>query len=258
MAEVRGRFVWYDLMVDDFDKAAAFYSEIAGWKTQAWEGESTMPYTMWAIGERSIGGMMPLPEEAKKMGAPPHWLAYVGTPDVDATAKQAEELGGKILMPAMDIPEVGRFAMIADPQGAAIAAFTPANDMPAGDPGPGDFSWHELMTTDKDAAWDFYEALFGWTKGEAMDMGDMGIYQMYGLSADKPLGGIMNKTPDMPEAPPFWLYYIVVDDVVAAIERVKKLGGQVLNGPMEPPGGDIVAQVMDNQGVAFGLHQPKK
>jgi predicted enzyme related to lactoylglutathione lyase len=119
----------------------------------------------------------------------------------------------------------------------------------------GEVSWHELATTNHEEAFEFYTTLFGWQKTDAMDMGEMGTYQMYGPESDEAVtyGGIFNKPPDMP-APPHWLYYIRVDDIHAAVDRVKENGGQVLNGPMEVPGGDQIAQCLDPQGAAFALH----
>jgi hypothetical protein len=258
MSNDRGRFVWYDLMTSDPEAAQTFYKELIGWGTQAWEGP--MPYTMWTHGDTPLGGVATLPDEAKKTGAPPHWLGYVQTPDVDETVAKAEANQGKVIAPAQDIPEVGRFAILSDPQGAVFAVFTPASEAPgnAGPPEIGEYSWHELNTTDHDNAWGFYETLFGWKKLDAMDMGEMGMYQMF-TSGDSeiPLGGMFNKPKEMP-GPPAWLYYARVDDVHQSVEKVTKLGGQVLNGPMEVPGGDHIAQCMDPQGAAFALHSMKK
>ena len=120
-----GSFVWYELMTSDVEAAKAFYTEAIGWKTQDFEGAD---YTMFAVGDRPIGGVMLLPEEAKKMGAPPHWLGHLGVADCDASAKKAEELGGKILRPPEDIePGVGRFSVVADPQGAVLSLFQSKN-----------------------------------------------------------------------------------------------------------------------------------
>jgi hypothetical protein len=250
-APVRGRFLWYELMTSDTEAAQKFYAPLIEWGTQAWEGE--MPYTMWMKDDVSVGGLMTLPEDAKKAGAPPNWAAYVGTPDVDATAKQANRLGATVLVPPTDIPNVGRFSVISDPQGAVINAFTPTGDESRQPLGPGGFSWHELATTDYEAAFRFYHELFGWEKQDAVDMGGGMIYQMYGLTAaDVPLGGMFNKPPEIPR--PFWLYYIMVDDVNRRAKHVEKLGGKILNGPMEVPGGDLIVQCMDPQGAMFALH----
>lgn len=258
MSTDRGHFVWYELMTTDPKAAIAFYGEVVGWGTQQWEGD--MPYTMWTAATGPIGGVMELPDEARKMGAPPHWLAYVSTPDVDATTKQAAELGAKVYVTPTDIPKVGRFSIIADPQGAVIAPFTSANPMPPKEEGAkqdGTITWHELATTDPDAAWTFYSTLFGWEKTEAMDMGEMGVYQMYRAPGTQTLGGIYRK-PAAVQAPPHWLLYAHVPDVDLAAERVKTYGGQVLNGPMEVPGGDRIVQCLDPQGAAFALHASAK
>lgn len=249
----RGRFVWYELMTTDPDAARRFYPEVIGWSTQPWEEDES--YVMWMNGESPVGAVMALPDEVKAMDVPPNWLAYVAVPDVDATAKQAAELGGKVLREPEDIPKVGRFSVIADPQGAVLCAFQPAEAPPGaeGPPKVGEFSWNELATTDHEAAFAFYSELFGWKKTDAMDMGEMGVYQMYGLG-DQPLGGMFNKSAEMP-GPPSWLYYIRVENVDEAAERVKGMGGEILNGPMEVPGGDRVVQCMDPQGAAFALHE---
>ena len=157
-------------------------------------------------------------------------------------------------MEPMSVPDVGRMAVLRDPQGAVFAVFTAEADSPGreGPPQVGEFSWHELATSDYEAGFDFYSALFGWQKTTAMDMGEMGVYQMYG-SGEHELGGMYNLLPEIP-APPHWLLYAKVPDVEAAAETVKSLGGQVLNGPMDVPGGDRVVQCMDPQGAAFALH----
>jgi predicted enzyme related to lactoylglutathione lyase len=251
----RGRFYWYDLMTTDVERAKSFYTKLIGWGTMNWDG-AAQPYTMWTNGETPIGGIMTLPEDAQKTGAPPHWMSYVLTPDVDETLAQAAKLGGRVLVAGTDIPTVGRFGVFSDPQGAALAAFTPTEEAPGGPPKPGDFSWHELATSDPVAAFSFYEKLFGWEKAEAVDMGEMGIYQMYKRKGGEfPLGGIFKKPAEMPVSA--WLYYAMVKDVKKSVEEVKKLGGQILNGPMEVPGGDLVAQCLDPQGAAFALHSTK-
>ncbi len=123
----RGRFVWYDLMSTDPAASIAFYKEVVGWDTTAWSGDGgDRAYMMWTNGDCLIGGVMQLPPEAVEAGSSPHWLAYIYTPDVDATAQQAVELGGVVMMPPQDIPGVGRFAILLDPQGAVFAAFTAA------------------------------------------------------------------------------------------------------------------------------------
>lgn len=250
---LRGRFVWYDLMTTDVPAATAFYTTIAGWGTQNFDMGPHGNYQMWTVGGVPIGGAVTLTPEMGPPGTPPHWMGSVAVPSVDDTAKQAESLGGKVLAPPSDIPNVGRYAVIADPQGAVIGLFAGrAPKMPDEfAPTIGQFSWHELLTTDHNAAFAFYSALFGWEKTGEFDMGPMGMYLMYGQGA--PYGGMFTKTPDMP-MPPNWLYYIRVASADETAELVKSLGGQVLNGPMEVPGGDRIAQCMDPQGGMFAVH----
>jgi predicted enzyme related to lactoylglutathione lyase len=252
-AEIRGRFVWHELMTTDTDAATDFYSHIAPWKTQ----DSGMPsYTLWTSGKYQAGGLMALPQDAS--GTPPHWLIYVGTPDVDATVGAAEKLGGRVLKAPADIPNVGRFAVLSDPQGATFAVFTPqptaGGEVPPGG-AVGDFTWHELATTDLDGALSFYTELFGWSKGAAHDMGDMGTYQLISLGGQD-IGGIFKARDNT--TPPNWLSYLRVADVGKAANAVKTNGGRVLNGPMEVPGGSWIVQLLDPQGGAFALVEAPK
>jgi predicted enzyme related to lactoylglutathione lyase len=256
-----GRFVWYDLMTTDPDAATDFYTKVAGWGTAPWHGAQDEtggePYLMWMAGEKAIGGRARLPEEALAQGAPTHWLSYVTVPDARAVVEKTKELGGSVLMDPTTMDGVGTFAILRDPQGVVFCPFTPEEGA-GGEVGAADvghFSWHELYTTDYEAAFEFYSAIFGWKKTEAMDMGEMGVYQMFGPGFDDRFsyGGIMNKPAEMP-GPPHWLYYIKVPDIHEAVGRVKENGGQVWNGPMEVPGGDMIAMCMDPQGGAFALH----
>jgi predicted enzyme related to lactoylglutathione lyase len=247
-----GRFVWFELMTTDPKAAIAFYSEVIGWHAQPWESGE---YTMWVGSQGPLGGVMTLPEQAKAMGAPPHWMANVQVASVDAAVEQVRARGGQVFVPPQDVPKVGRFAVIADPQGASISLFTPSGEMQGHDPTKqGEFSWHELITTDHEAAFRFYNELFGWEKLGEFDMGPMGVYLLYGRNG-KQLGGMFTKSKDMP-MPPSWLYYVTIDDLDAALHRAKGKGARVLHGPVEVPGGQRIVQLMDPQGAAFALVTP--
>jgi predicted enzyme related to lactoylglutathione lyase len=262
-----GRFVWYDLMTSDLPAATAFYKQVAGWGTQDFDMGPAGSYQMWTANGVPIGGAVTLTPEMAPPGTPPHWMAYVSVPSVDETAKQAAALGGTVVKQPEDIPTVGRFAVILDPQGAAIAIYTSLQGGPEGEYAPkvGEFSWHELITTDHNAAFGFYSKLFGWSTISEFDMGPMGKYLMYG-HADAPpaangqppsYGGMMTKTPDMP-MPPSWVYYIRVDSADEAAEKAKSLGAQIVVPPMEVPGGDRIAQLIDPQGALVAVHSTKK
>jgi predicted enzyme related to lactoylglutathione lyase len=253
-ADIRGRFVWHELMTSDTEAAGDFYSNVVAWRTQ----DSGMPsYTLWMSGDRRAAGLMALPEQ-EGAATPPHWIIYIGTPDVDATAAAAEKLGGKILKAAADIPGVGRFAVLSDPQGAAFAVFNPqpgSGETPPPGGELGDFTWHELATTDPEAAFRFYSELFGWTLGPAHDMGEMGIYQLLSHGGTD-MAGVFKARDN--SAPPNWLSYVRVADTSKAANAARTRGGRILNGPMQVPGGFWVAQLLDPQGGAFAVIEAPK
>ena len=247
-AEVLGRFVWHELLTNDTAGAAAFYPKVVPWRT----APSSMPgYTIWMAGQNQIGGLMALPAEAGS--TPPHWLVYVGTPNVDSTCSQAQGLGARIVKPPADIPNVGRFAVLSDPQGATFALFTPGGGPPPGSqPAQGGFSWHELATTDVAGALRFYGQLFGWSKGPGHDMGAMGTYQLFQHGGTQ-VGGMCNVQG--PSTAPSWLSYVHVADSSRAVAAAKSAGGRLLHGPMEVPGGSWIAMMMDPQGGAFAVQE---
>src|SRR5262245_45604355 len=200
---IRGRFLWHELMTTDPKAASAFYRKVVGWKTEGWPADPS--YSMFVAPSGAVAGYMLLPEEVSATGAPPNWLTYIGTPDVDRTASHAEELGGEILKEPEDIPNVGRFAVLSDPQQAVFAVFTPSMEgKPRDTPEMGEFSWHELATTDPAGAIEFYRTLFAWEKTKAMEMGpELGTYQEFGIGGIT-MGGIYRKMPGT-AAPPNWL-----------------------------------------------------
>jgi len=252
MSSFSGRFVWYELMTTDPAAAEAFYGRVIGWGARD-AGNPTMAYTLFTVGETHVAGLMAQPEPMRQMDAPPLWVGYVGVEDVDAAAVKATGLGARQFVPPTDIPEVGRFAVVADPQGARIVLFTPSRPAPTppAAPGtPGHGAWHELHAADGPSAFAFYAAMFGWEKLQTMDMGPMGTYQIFGLDGQS-FGGMFTKPPAEPV--PYWLYYFMVPDIDAAVAEVGEAGGAVLNGPMQVPGGDWIIQGRDPQGGMFAL-----
>jgi uncharacterized protein len=249
----RGRFVWHELMATDPDAAIRFYGQVVGWTTEPFPG---MPqYRLWTQGGKQYGGVMRQSEEDRRRGLAPHWLMYVAVPDTDATIRQAEGLGARVRAPAQSVPGVGRYAILADPQGIVFSVYTPETPRSGSDEAEiGDFSWHELAAPDPNAAWSFYQSLFGWEKSTAMDMGPAGTYQIYRRGGAKTDVGAFYKRPaDMPGTAA-WLTYVRVANADRAAETVTRLGGKVLSGPMDVPGGGRIATCVDPQGAAFALH----
>jgi len=249
-------FIWYDQMSNDLEASEAFYANVVGW-TIAPNTMNQQTYSLVQAGDVMVGGLMPIPDDAKAMGARPSWMGYVGVPDVDAFAKKIIAAGGAIFREPTDIPNVGRFAVCGDPHGAGFIIMKGNGEgAPLNDPTkPGHFGWRELYAGDLAADFAFYAALFGWEKGQTMDIGAMGTYQYFAIDGQT-AGGMMTKPAQVPT--PFWNYYVTVESIDGAVERTKANGGRVFNGPTQVPGGRWVAQAADSQGAMFGLSAAKR
>ncbi len=251
-----GKFVWYDQMSNDLKGSEDFYKSVVGWSI----GANTMnaqAYSMLQAGDAMVGGLMPIPDDAKATGARPMWMGYIAVDDVDATAEKVKAAGGAIYRAPSDIPNVGRFAVAGDPHGAGFILFKPSGEgsLPNDPTKPGHFSWRELHAGDGAAAFDFYAKLFGWEKGEVMDMGPAGQYRIFNIDGAM-VGGVMTKTPEEPA--PYWMYYISTDAADAAAARVAGAGGKLLHGPVQVPGGRWMIMAQDPQGANFGMLAPQR
>lgn len=254
MSQAPSHFVWYELMTTDAAAAEAFYAKVIGWAMSD-AGMPGMRYTLLGAGQGPIGGLMALDAQACEAGARPAWSGYVAVADVDAQAQSVVKAGGSLHHGPEDIPGVGRFAMVSDPQGAVFALFTDRSSSAFEPPPdvPGTVGWRELNAVDGATAFEFYGQQFGWTKADAMDMGALGVYQMFAIGGAVQ-GGMMTKPSAMPM--PAWLFYFNVEAIDAAMARVREGGGQILHGPEQVPGGSWIAQCMDPQGAVFAMVAP--
>lgn len=251
-------FMWYELMTTDLDAAITFYSAVVGWTTSE-ANQPDMRYVICEAGGRGMGGMMTLPQEACDAGAKPGWVGYIKVDDVDAAAARAQAAGATILRPTEDIPNVGPFSVLADPQGAVFMLIAPNGDGPPSPAAmtPGHVGWHELYAVDGATALDFYIGQYGWGKSDALDMGEMGTYQLFTDGGENAVGGVMTKPPFIPA--PFWLFYVNVDGgAEAAAARITANGGAIVHGPAQVPGGSWIVQGTDPQGVMFALVAAEK
>jgi hypothetical protein len=251
---IRGRFVWEELTTTDLASAAKFYAAVAGLKTAPAPFDAS--YTTFSGAGGPMGGLFPLPDEARAMGAPPNWLSYIGTADVDETVRHAQSIGGKVIKAAADIANGGRFAILQDPQGAVFAVYASLQPYqpPASVP-MGGMSWHELATTDYQAAFSFYSQLFGWHVLSDMDMGPgMGTYRLFGAEGSTEQMGGMYTKPAEPPRSSAWLPYIKVANVQGATAKAKALGATIFHGPAQVPGGGWITMGADLQGAAFAIH----
>jgi hypothetical protein len=247
-------FIWYELITPDPAAAARFYETVVGWRTAPFEGG--MDYTILWAGDHGVGGMGPLPGDMRESGLKPGWYGYVGVPDADAAAAGIRSLGGTVLRAPDDIPGVGRYAVAADPTGAAfmLLAPKPMDSPPPAPPArmtPGNVGWHELNAGDGDAAFSFFSRLFGWSQVGAFSMGAHGTYVLWSPDGGEMIGGMMTRMEGTPA--PTWVYYFVVEGIDAAAERIAANGGTIVNGPMPVPDGSFIVQAVDAQGAAFAL-----
>ncbi|MET0178998.1 MAG: VOC family protein [Novosphingobium sp.] len=255
MANPKGDFVWYELLTSDTDAAGRFYGDVVGW-TVADSGMPGMDYRILDAGDGQAGGMMELTPEMRDGGARPGWLGYVGVPDVDAAIEDWTGAGGTVRMPAMDVPGVGRMAMLADPDGVPLYVMRGASDETSTAfrvADPRHVRWNELAARDDAAALRFYGERFGWTVAGTMPMGPMGDYSFLAANGTT-IGAAMRAQGD---TAPRWLYYFGVEDIDAAAAAVSAGGGQVLDGPHEIPGGEFSVHARDPQGAEFGLVGPR-
>jgi predicted enzyme related to lactoylglutathione lyase len=250
MVDTPGRFVWYELMTTDMAAAKAFYASVVGWGSQD-ASTSDLAYSFFTAGNASVGGLLDLPADARRMGATPRWMGYVGVNDVDVTSDRIKRLGGAVYVPPTN-SNIGRISVVADPQAATLAlvkGLKSGQQQPAELGKPGRVGWHELLATDREKAFAFYGELFGWQKAEA-EIGPTNTYQAFSAGGQT-IGGVVSKLPIEPV--PFWLYYFNIDDIDAAADRVKTAGGEVSMAPLELPGGRWITRCKDPQGAAFAL-----
>lgn len=244
-----GQFVWRENMTSDVAKAATFYKGLFGWKLEEVPmGEHT--YTLIYAGERQIGGIMKAPPQAGNV--PPHWASYVSVDDVDKTAVAAVEAGGKVVVPAQDIPDIGRFAVLLDPTGAAFTAWKSksADTTPSAMPKRGEFCWEQLSTSDVAKAKAFYEKVLGWTSKSFGDGGDVVT-----LSAGEAM--VASAMPAPPGVPPHWMTFVFVGKLADANQKVGELGGKVLMPEIPVPGMGAFSVVQDPNGATIGLFEER-
>lgn len=243
-----GRFVWHDLISYDRPRSVAFFTKLMGWKTHE-EDPSTADYVHFLNHGRELAGA---PLRERDPHTPPHWLAYVTVDDVAATAERVKRLGGQILAGPMHIERVGTMAVIADPTGGVLSAFRlDAGEDPEreGPPGPGEFCWNELASTDPARAAAFYSEVFGW-KWDEIDMGPIGIYRTAKRSNGQQIAGLM-KT--MVPGHSYWLGYLAVADVDQKTSEATSLGAEIVAPPMDIPNVGRFSVLRDPTGVHFAL-----
>jgi predicted enzyme related to lactoylglutathione lyase len=246
-----GTFSWAELSTTDADGAKSFYSELFGWEPDDQPVGDGMTYTMLRLGGREVGALYSMPE-AERGQMPAHWNSYVTVADANATAQRAEELGGAVIVPAFDVMDAGRMAVLQDPTGAVLSVWQPGQSIGAtvvNDVGA--VVWNELGTTDPEAARRFYGELFGWT----FDAGASADYSMI-RNGERMNGGVRAQTDEERSTgiPPNWLVYFTVTSVDDAVARAEEAGARALVPPMDIAIGRF-AVLADPQGAVFAVFE---
>jgi predicted enzyme related to lactoylglutathione lyase len=239
-----GRFVWHEQVSADPKQAQEFYTRLFGWGTEVFKpGE--VDYTMISSGGESHGGF----GKAMEGAPPPHWLGHVLVEKLEETLEKVKRAGGKLAAGPFEMSEVGRIAIVSDPQGAFVSLYQPEGDVPVSE---GVFVWDELGTTDVEGAQRFYGEVFGWT---GSDMGpEYGGYRIFQRGETR-VGGLMAVPGD--SMPAQWQPYVAVDDPDATMTNAKQLGGSALMEPMDVPKVGRIAVLRDPQGAVFGIIKPE-
>jgi len=238
---------WVDVATPDMDKTKAFYGGLFGWDAKTSDDPEAGGYTMFEIGGKPVAGAMPLmaPEQ------PPIWATYVNVDDADKTAEAVAAAGGTVMMPPMDVTDVGRTAYFLDPQGAPFGVWQARLHKGAALVNEsGTLTWNELMARDIPGSKTFYSAVFGWDPNSVpFGAGEYTEWKVGG----RPIGGMIeideNYPPDLPAN---WLAYFAVDDCDAAVAKVVELGGEISVPPTDIPPGRF-AVVADPNGGFFAL-----
>ncbi len=239
---------WVDLGSPDLDASVEFYGGLFGWDVPESENaEQTGGYRQAMRDDKPVGGIMPLMQE----GQPTAWTTYVSVEDADATAAAVKEAGGAVLAEPMDVMDLGRMAIFADPAGAVFGVWQPGTFAGAGIVNePGAISWNEVNTRDPEAAKAFYGAVFGWDFEDSEHQ--LGTYTSIKLG-DRPVGGMIDLTGRAPdEVPAHWQVYFAVEDTDATVEAVKERGGSVIFEPVDIDAGRF-AILTDPHGASFAV-----
>lgn len=244
-------FCWPELVTTDTAGAKKFYAALFGWKLDDNPVGEDAVYTMASINGKNTGAMYQQNEEQKKQEIPACWLSYVSVTDANATAEKAKALGGKVVHGPMDVFDIGRMAMLTDPQAAPIAIWQPLKHIGAEIANePGALTWNELFTNDIDGSGAFYTNLFDWGS-ETADMGGM-LYTSF-MNGDRPAGGMLKVLAEWGDVPPHWLVYFAVADCDASAKKIKQLGGKISMEPSDIPQIGRFAMAQDPQGAMFAI-----
>jgi len=244
-------FCWPELVASDADAAKEFYAKLFGWTINDMPIGNDKIYSMASIDGKEVGALYQMWPEQEGQGVPTHWWSYVSVMDIEETVKKANSLGGQVIVEPMDVFDAGRMASVVDPGGAVFSLWQPMKHIGARLLNEhGALCWNELLTQDTEQASSFYTELFGWSTQD-MDMGDM-IYTIF-MNGEKPAAGMMKLGPGSGDVPPNWLVYFAVNDCDLSADETTRLGGNVINPPVDIPNVGRFSVLSDSQGALFAI-----
>jgi predicted enzyme related to lactoylglutathione lyase len=248
-----GSFCWIELNTSDPAAAKQFYSGLFNWDAEDTPAGPDMVYTMLRIRGLEVGAMCGLQPDQKAQGVPPHWMTYISVESANDAAEKAKSLGATILGGPFDVMDVGRMAIIQDPQGAVFCVWQAKEHIGARLVGENNtFGWDELWTTDRNKAKEFYTGLFGWSAKESHMAEAGGLYTEWQLNGQS-IGGMMEITPEMGPVPPNWLPYLMVEDCNVTADKAAGTGGKLFVPPTDIPDVGRFSVIQDPQGATFAI-----
>lgn len=248
MTYQHGRFTWFEHCTHDTERARVFYSELLGWTIDPVEMSDGSIYQLIKSGQVGVGGLITL---ASDHTTAPFWLSYLSVANVDEVARRVVEEGGSMVKEGVDLPGVGRIAVVQDPQRAVLALFKGEIGDPEEAEGPGCWWWNELWTKSDLDAIDFYRSVFGYGQ-DSLELRE-GTYYLL-MQGDLPRGGVMQSTDERVQ--PGWLPYVRVEDCDHTAERAVTLGGSVLSPPSDIPNVGRAVVLSDPGGARIAAIAP--
>lgn len=253
-----GTFCWAELATTDQKAAVAFYGALFGWGVNDMPIGPTETYSMFQMRGKDVGAAYTMRPEERQHGAPPHWNTYVAVANADDTVNRAKALGATVLVPAFDVMDAGRMAVLRDPTGAVFQIWQPNKHIGARIMRePGAMTWTELATRDTEGAKKFYTSLFGWKEKTSSGAGM--TYTEFSLD-ETPFAGMMEMNAQMVGmgVPPHWLTYFQVADVDASANTAKGLEATLVVPPMDIPNTGRFSVIRDPHGAVFAIYKPAR
>lgn len=249
---IANRPVWVDLASQDATGSRRFYEQLFGWNVEVNPDPQYGGYGRAKVGGKDAAGISP----AQSPDQPSMWSFYIGTEDADMCGQRVQEAGGKVVVPAMDVGDQGRFATFQDPSGAFISVWQPTGMGGFEAQGPNAFGWAELNARGVEKALTFYRDVFGWSL-KRTPIPNSSDYIEFQLNGDSIAGATELNPMAPPEMPSHWLVYFSVDDVSSTFQKAISLGAREMTPPQEYQGGEF-AILTDPQGATFGLFKSSR